>query len=52
MLVNYACLLRDELPPYAVSAIGEQLQHLAAEDAASGSDKTGNHPVNSMQFFD
>ena len=35
MLVNYACLLRDKLPPYAVSAIDEQLQFLAAEDAAS-----------------
>ena len=36
MLVNYACLLRDKLPPYAVSAIDEQLRFLAAEDAASG----------------
>ena len=35
MLVNYACLLRDELSPYAVSAIDEQLRFLAAEDAAS-----------------
>ena len=35
MLVNYACLLRDELPPYAVSAIDEQLRFLAAEDATS-----------------
>ena len=35
MLVNYACLLRDELPPYAVSAIDEQLRFLAAEDTAS-----------------
>ena len=35
MLVIYACLLRDELPPYAVSAIDEQLRFLAAEDAAS-----------------
>ena len=34
MLVNYACLLRDNLPPYAVSAIDEQLRFLAAEDAA------------------
>ena len=34
MLVNYACLLRDELSPYAVSAIDEQLRFLAAEDAA------------------
>ena len=34
MLVNYACLLRDELPPYAVSAIDEQLRFLAAEDTA------------------
>ncbi|MBR2509451.1 MAG: hypothetical protein IKB71_06855, partial [Lentisphaeria bacterium] len=35
MLVNYACLLRDELPPYAVSAIDEQLRFLATEDTAS-----------------
>jgi hypothetical protein len=35
MLVNYACLLRDNLPPYAVSAIEEQLRFLAAEDATS-----------------
>ena len=35
MLVNYACLLRDELSPYAESAIDEQLRFLAAEDAAS-----------------
>ena len=35
MLVNYACLLRDNLPPYAVSAIDEQLRFLAAEDAVS-----------------
>ena len=35
MLVNYACLLRDELPPYAVSAIDEQLRFLAAEEPAS-----------------
>ena len=35
MLVNYACLLRDELSPYAVSAIDEQLRFLAAEDAVS-----------------
>ena len=35
MLVNYACLLRDNLPPYAVSAIDEQLRFLAAEDTAS-----------------
>ena len=35
MLVNYACLLRDELPPYAVSAIDEQLRFLAAEDTVS-----------------
>ena len=35
MLVNYACLLRDNLPPYAVSAINEQLRFLAAEDAVS-----------------
>ena len=35
MLVNYACLLRDKLPPYAVSAIDEHLRFLAAEDAVS-----------------
>ena len=35
MLVNYACLLRDKLSPYAVSAIDEQLRFLAVEDAAS-----------------
>ena len=35
MLVNYACLLRDKLPPYAVSAIDEQLRFLAVEDAVS-----------------
>ena len=35
MLVNYACLLRDNLPPYAVSAIDEQLRFLAVNDAAS-----------------
>lgn len=35
MLVNYACLLRDKLPPYASCAIDEQLRFLAAEDAAS-----------------
>ncbi len=35
MLVNYACLLRDKLPPYAVSAIDEQLQFLTANDNAS-----------------
>ena len=35
MLVNYACLLRDKLPPYAESAIDEQLRFLAAEDTAS-----------------
>ena len=35
MLVNYACLLRDNLPPYAVGAIDEQLRFLAAEDAVS-----------------
>ena len=35
MLVNYACLLRDNLPPYAVSAIDEQLRFLAAEEPAS-----------------
>ena len=35
MLVNYDCLLRDKLPPYAVSAIDEQLRFLAAEDTAS-----------------
>ena len=35
MLVNYACLLRDNLQPYAVSAIDEQLRFLAAEEPAS-----------------
>ena len=35
MLVNYACLLRDMLPPYAVSAIDEQLRFLAVNDTAS-----------------
>ena len=35
MLVNYACLLRDKLPPYAVSAIDEQLRFLAVNDTAS-----------------
>ena len=35
MLVNYACLLRDKLPLYAVSAIDEQLRFLAVNDAAS-----------------
>ena len=35
MLVNYACLLRDELPPYSPFAIDEQLRFLAAEDTAS-----------------
>ena len=35
MLVNYACLLRDKLPPYAESAIDEQLRFLAAEEPAS-----------------
>ena len=35
MLVNYACLLRDNLPPYTVSAIDEQLRFLAAEDTVS-----------------
>ena len=35
MLVNYACLLQNNLPPYAVSAIDEQLRFLAAEDAVS-----------------
>lgn len=35
MLVNYACLLRDKLRPYAESAINEQLRFLAAEDAVS-----------------
>ena len=35
MLVNYACLLRDNLPPYAVSAIDKQLRFLAANDTAS-----------------
>ena len=35
MLVNYACLLRDNLPPYAVSVIDEQLRFLAVNDTAS-----------------
>ena len=35
MLVNYACLLRDNLPPYAESAIDEQLRFLAHKDTAS-----------------
>ena len=35
MLVNYACLLRDNLPPYASCAIDEQLRLLAANDTAS-----------------
>ena len=35
MLVNYACLLRDNLPPYASCAIDEQLRFLAANDTAS-----------------
>jgi hypothetical protein len=35
MLVNYACLLRDNLPPYAESAIDEQLRFLAVNDTAS-----------------
>ena len=35
MLVNYACLLRDNLPPYAVSAIDEQLRFLAENDTVS-----------------
>ena len=35
MLVNYACLLRDKLPPYASCAIDEQLRFLAVEDTAS-----------------
>ena len=35
MLVNYACLLRDELPPYASCAIDEQLRFLAVNDTAS-----------------
>ena len=35
MLVNYACLLRDNLPPYASCAIDEQLRFLAAVDATS-----------------
>ena len=35
MLVNYACLLRDNLPPYASCAIDEQLRFLAVKDTAS-----------------
>ena len=35
MLVNYACLLRDNLLPYAVSAIDEQLRFLAVNDTTS-----------------
>ena len=35
MLVNYACLLRDKLPPYASCAIDEQLRFLAVNDTAS-----------------
>ena len=35
MLVNYACLLRDNLPPYASYAIDEQLRFLAVNDTAS-----------------
>ena len=35
MLVNYACLLRDNLPPYASCAIDEQLHFLAVNDTAS-----------------
>ena len=35
MLVNYACLLRDNLPTYAPRTIGEQLQFLAENDTAS-----------------
>ena len=35
MLVNYACLQRDNLPPYASCAIDEQLRFLAVEDTAS-----------------
>ena len=35
MLVNYACLLRDNLPPYASCAIDEQLRFLAVNDTAS-----------------
>ena len=35
MLVNYACLLRNNLPPYASCAIDEQLRFLAVNDTAS-----------------
>ena len=35
MLINYACLLRDNLPPYAPCTIDEQLQFLAENDTAS-----------------
>ena len=35
MLVNYACLLRDNLPPYASCTIDEQLRFLAENDTAS-----------------
>jgi hypothetical protein len=35
MLVNYACLLRDNLPPYASCAIDEQLRFLAVNDTTS-----------------
>ena len=35
MLVNYACLLRDKLPPYVSCAIDEQLRFLAVNDTAS-----------------
>ena len=34
MLVNYACLLRDNLPPYASCAIDEQLRFIAVNDTA------------------
>ena len=35
MLVNYACLLLDNLPPYASCAIDEQLRFLAVNDTTS-----------------
>ena len=35
MLVNYACLLRDNLPPYASCAIDEQLQFLVGNDTGT-----------------
>ena len=35
MLVNYACLLRNNLPPYASCSIDEQLRFLAVNNTAS-----------------